>query len=618
MKKKIIALALTLLMIFNICSVIAFAEPEPVAEEIYDIHAIPDELDVDLSSGDILKTDDINELNSLTIDHGNGSNTLYLYQVPVKYIDESSGDIKFIRNDMVRSNKKIGLFKKYSYENFANDVKVYYPNDIDDGLLFEYKDFSVAMRPYIESKGNVELITIDGMEHCQYNINDNMVIQYRNINNGTKENIILNERPESNVIKFIVTMDGVIPLFMEGESIPLVVPGTTEPVSILGQVDARDSYEGEYPEGETHFTLYNSLKLTAIDENRYILDVIIDQDFLNSESTVYPVVIDPSVTISRSYIKDTTVYSGAPDKQIYYSNSYLIVGDHGSSYGEGQAYIQLTDISQHKSINPNYITYAYFRTYEGSGKTHWGQIRVCEPTGTWDPTTITWKNKPAAYATLPCKLDADPSYMSTGSGWYNFNITPLFKNWLKAARGEGGKSLKFGFALKSMSQASSKHFCSAENGNYIPSVVVQFANNGYGIANSYLQEDREEINCLGYALRLNYKVAENQIPLTSADTLYTMATKVEEYVQKTLKREIRRLTDANAYINSNEYRFCMRFGKKDGLQDIHFWLQTNTGEWAEKQGEKASRKIGYINPSDAIWNAGFYDSSTIYFAVTWN
>jgi hypothetical protein len=95
-------------------------------------------------------------------------------------------------------------------------------------------------------------------------------------------------------------------------------------------------------------------------------------------------------------------------------------------------------------------------------------------------------------------------------------------------------------------------------------------------------------------------------------------------------RSIRIISGPTAPINNNEYRFCLRVGNHYGAIidnhhvdcDYHFWVQTNTGEWADKHGWHAAAILeGYLNLSTApTWNlsdyANYYDSATIYFAAT--
>lgn len=78
--------------------------------------------------------------------------------------------------------------------------------------------------------------------------------------------------------------------------------------------------------------------------------------------------------------------------------------------------------------------------YEGSGKTSSATINVYDTAGTWTDSAITYSNKPSF---MPAPID---TLTISSSGWYNFNITGLFKNWLEYELGEGGFTPNYGFA----------------------------------------------------------------------------------------------------------------------------------------------------------------------------
>lgn len=100
-------------------------------------------------------------------------------------------------------------------------------------------------------------------------------------------------------------------------------------------------------------------------------------------------------------------------------------------------------------------------------------------------------------------------------------------------------------------------------------------------------------------------------------------------------RSIHVIDGPYGHVNDNEYRFCVRVGShyiadlEKYKHDYHFWLQTDTGEWCDKAGwYNAATLKGDVNPSNENWNynyyinqvqhtyTNFYDSDTIYFAIT--
>ena len=105
------------------------------------------------------------------------------------------------------------------------------------------------------------------------------------------------------------------------------------------------------------------------------------------------------------------------------------------------------------------------------------------------------------------------------------------------------------------------------------------------------------------------------------ESVQSVASKVQSDVALR-NRTIRVIDGPYGHINDDEYRFCMRVGSHPGyLPDYHFWLQTSTGEWCDKAGWfNAATSKDDVNPTNEIWNMGtyynFYDSDTIYFAIT--
>ena len=125
----------------------------------------------------------------------------------------------------------------------------------------------------------------------------------------------------------------------------------------------------------------------------YKLTIVVDKEFLESETTVYPVTIDPTVSMAATNMSDAPVFSGYPTRN-YYTNEYNMVGYHGSSYKEAISYVKLNTLSSYKYINPKKINLAYYRVYEGSGKTSTATINLYDTVSTWNDTTITYNNKP--------------------------------------------------------------------------------------------------------------------------------------------------------------------------------------------------------------------------------
>ena len=116
--------------------------------------------------------------------------------------------------------------------------------------------------------------------------------------------------------------------------------------------------------------------------------------------------------------------------------------------------------------------------------------------------------------------------------------------------------------------------------------------------------------------------------MSYGDSVETIYSRVASIVSNDYGRRCRRMNAKDDYLRSNEYKIAMRVGnhkyevngKTYVDYDYHFMVQVNTSDWAHKQGKTSSAFLGHIDPSTYNWSAGtysnFYNSSTLYFAVT--
>ena len=134
----------------------------------------------------------------------------------------------------------------------------------------------------------------------------------------------------------------------------LVDPITGEKVIIIGEIVVYDSEIKEISEKEKASASTEKPKLPVKEEKtppeniipqynhkyivetieqdkEYIITVVIDEEYLKSEDTVYPVIIDPSFTVNYNGIEDATIYSNY--FQNVGSSGSLYVGNYNARYG---------------------------------------------------------------------------------------------------------------------------------------------------------------------------------------------------------------------------------------------------------------------------------------------
>ena len=411
---------------------------------------------------------------SFTTNNTDGTKTVEIFQTPIKYVEDE--EIKFIDTKLEELSIFNKLSSKYIYECTKAPVKSFFPTHIKDGISITNDEYEIKCYPNTENrklnlkefftKNVFSKPTLDEENVLSYeNVFDNNdIITYTPVSTGVKEEIIIEEYNGNNIYEFTVELKDLEPLYLSGDSIPLIDKSTGEEVAAISQIDMRDSSEGE----AFNTSLFNKIELTKIDGDIYNLKIILDEEFLTNESTVYPVIVDPTLTFNADPIYDAPVFSGYPTKN-FNSNTYNVVGYHNSTYGEGIAFIKINNIQNYIYINPDNITSAYLKVYEGSGKTSSATVGIYNPKATWSNTSITYKNMP----TLPSSPYS--SITISSSGWYNFNIKGFIKTWLTNALQDGGKSQDYGLALKmTKTGVSSRHFCSANNSSYPPSIVINY------------------------------------------------------------------------------------------------------------------------------------------------
>ncbi len=407
-------------------------------------------------------------LYSVTTNNSDGTKTIELYQTPIKYIEED--EVKFIDTAIENASLLEQVTNQFFYKCETTPVKTFYPKHLLDGVSIENGEYGVECYPNTTDNDSKKLFSkpiLSEKNTVVYEsvFGDTVDVSYTPLANGLKEEIILNKRPDSNIFEFKVELENLQPIYLTGDSIPLKDKDTGEQVAAISQIDMRDSAS----ETTYNTSLFNHLELELIEDNTYILKVILDDVFLKAETTVYPVIVDPTITFNADPIYDAPVFSGYPSTN-FNSNTYNVVGYHGSTYGEGIGFVKINNIQNYLYIRPENITSAYLKVYESSGKTSTAKIGVYNTKATWSNTSITYNNnKPS--------LNAEPysSLTVTNSGWYTFDISGFIRNWLRFALNEDGKSQEYGLALKMLDTGvSSRHFCSANHSSYPPSIIINY------------------------------------------------------------------------------------------------------------------------------------------------
>ena len=247
---------------------------------------------------DMTNVVEVSELNatdeySVTFLNNDGTYSLLQFMTPIKYYDSNSSSYRFIDNEII-SSKETG----YEFENKANSFSSMFPYSSSDGIVFKDSDYSVKMIPVSNNNNSADKVVSDYNSECEFiSYGDvygtNTDLRYYIENNGLKETLILNECPDFSTYSFELQVEGLEIKEQSGSSIILYDIETGEETLKLNPVFIQDS--SDY----FNTTYNNTYSVETIDYNNYLVTVNMDEEFLNSDETVYPCTDDPTIYYTR-------------------------------------------------------------------------------------------------------------------------------------------------------------------------------------------------------------------------------------------------------------------------------------------------------------------------------
>ena len=399
------------------------------------------------------------------------STIVYTFSEPVTYIDED-GNLRCKDNNIIKQNNKENKDLGYDYSNNQNDYRINLSTDSSKGFLVEYGDVSFSIAPLSDnsvngriSKGKTEFEYIDLL-------GENTLLKYFLQINGIKEEIILNAKADTNIFKSSFKTEGCIPIINDDGSISLISRKTGKEVQ---NFVAPFAFDSEYVAGiaDEHFCADCTYEIEKVADNEYILSVTVSEDWLNSDTTVYPVTIDPTTSNIYNYA-DASVYSADPSKN--YGSDQTCGFGYDSEHGYGRVYTRFTvpsDIKKYALIQS-----AELWESELTGATSITTVTPYIVTASWTETSIKWENMPAydPESAMETKIiDGDSTDDPYDSNMYSFNIKSAVEKWVDGTANYG---LVFISEAESNNRNTWRAFA-AQNyiaSDYRPFTVIKYTN----------------------------------------------------------------------------------------------------------------------------------------------
>ena len=253
-------------------------------------------------------------LNTVVFQNRDGGKTVYLYANPVKYVD-ANRNVKDKSTALKAENITLNG-KTYSHSATENVFGQYYPTMPQNGVLITFGQYTVEMAPVITG-----ILTLRDTAVANNKVTYNKVfgngtsLVYTPTLSGVKEDIILQTYTGKSSFSFTLKTNGLA--IVQTESDTFLADFEGNKVASLGKVIITD---------RANHTAYGSMTVAAKNEREeYTVTVNAPVEFLTSNATVYPVTVDPTLTIDEEYcylddygnelfasaIEDLCIYQGS-------------------------------------------------------------------------------------------------------------------------------------------------------------------------------------------------------------------------------------------------------------------------------------------------------------------
>ncbi len=447
-----------------------------------------------IEAGHVERVYEDEEPNTYVFKNADGSKTVY-------FLDE---DVKYVNAGGEATEKKLDLVAlDGGYTTRASNVSLALPNAIASGVTLAYNGNSVTLtpKPQTLTGGTVTMsagsaltgtagasMTADleaalveqalqiapigiasGKADYQNVFGTGTTLRYTPTLSGVKEDVILDAYRGQNTFAFTLNT-GSLSVFEENGQYYIAPTADAEEKILIGDTWVYDA-AGNFEKG--------TLSVVQVKNGLYLLTVGASVDFLTDENTVYPVYIDPTLTVNSGSdtIEDVTVYSGSSAaNQNFGSYTYCTVG-YNSANGEGKTVIRLPglyDSTLFQELQPGNILNVDFYIKKSNGTTNQTLNVYALNDYSWTESTLTWNTLPEIDSTLQCSA-------VLGTGWAGLDITGLAKEWPY-----GAYYPESGFVIEGEDTTIVKAFYSSERttASYRPYVTFTYLADGvYRIKN---------------------------------------------------------------------------------------------------------------------------------------
>lgn len=414
---------------------------KPSREEKISIEyaSIPEQLDVEKLKAQgfsaRVKSEETN-LSDIVLEKNDGTRALYIFDSPVKYMSDDGTIID-------KSNKVIKSGNAFKSE--SNDIEVTLPLSLSSGITVDDEELNLSMRP-IRNNNLARLLSVgkkSGAESVKYEdvFDEYTDVEYTYTYDGVKEDIVLEKYNGINKFDFELLTNGLE--LCEDKGALLLKDNSGNVQAVIGEIvvfsaDSKNNTMGKYQIVEKE------------ENNCYVVSVTVDNEYLTSEKTKYPVTIDPTIrsNAGNGGIEDMQVFKGSDGKGNTEKSAGLsgvsrvgwsdwgtcrtllkfkqknVLSSHGITL-KGQiisASVEMRDLMCQGDEVPVYCSQFKGNAWSETGQYTWNSLKA-------QSTGISGGMLPVSYAKGKKKSDTNPS-TDTMSHWFKWNVSNIVKNWV--------------------------------------------------------------------------------------------------------------------------------------------------------------------------------------------
>ena len=393
--------------------------------------------------------------NVIGYQNSNGSTSLFIYAAPIEY-----------------GNLSINSLPDGSFKCFNQNLTGFFPMEWTSGTAIklnkgnEYINiYPCVDQPFSAQKQNIMNAFGQEKEAIVYSdvFGEGMDFRCSLTSFGLNSEIILMSRPKQNTFRLRIKL-------------PSLTPDSSSPDYILfrqgGESGSVQSivYSPLAVDASQLWSYKNAVSIAEADpeSNVYTLEYTIDQDFLQDQSTTYPVVLNQSIYFYIPKQPDTAAYSEYGDSR-HYLSPYILLGD-SSCKGEGWAYIRFETLRELSIPPENIVSARYIMPVLLDSKVN-TTISAYAVKEDWCSVNTRWFTRPL--------YDVQPIAQTKlqDKGEYSLDITAFIKTILENKEQDSSEySIENGFMIRSDTENSRVLLASGDNGLLSPVLEIVLSN----------------------------------------------------------------------------------------------------------------------------------------------